>query len=108
MAVKPNEPYVITLVLSQYLVRCNARANFYVQLSLTDNTAFNGALQEHLGKLNQNERDIFKKAYQDISPDDLLTKVEEWDNTHNNAAASEDARSRSLDSYGLLNSLCEA
>jgi hypothetical protein len=42
---------------------------------VSDNVAFDTALQRHLEKLDQTERVAFEKAYQDISIEDLFAKI---------------------------------
>jgi hypothetical protein len=59
-----------------------AWADICVWLSVADNIAFDDALQQHLKKLDPAERDAFKAAYQMISPQDLLSKVKEFDDMH--------------------------
>ena len=60
-----------------------ASTDLYVWLSVTDNAAFSYALQRRLEKLDQAERHALEKAYQDISPEDLLSKVSQFDKAHN-------------------------
>ncbi|KAH0544336.1 hypothetical protein FGG08_001477 [Glutinoglossum americanum] len=44
-------------------------------VSAGDNVAFDYALQQHLQKLDQAERDALERAYQNISPEDLFSKT---------------------------------
>ena len=57
-------------------------------LSVTDNFAFDLALQQHLKKIGQSESNAFMNAYRSITPESLLSKVSEFDNAHNEKSIS--------------------
>jgi hypothetical protein len=57
-----------------------------ISFRVADNAALDLALQQHLQKLDRAERIAFEKAHQNISIEDLLTKVSEFDNAHNRKA----------------------
>ncbi|KAF2807070.1 uncharacterized protein BDZ99DRAFT_90841 [Mytilinidion resinicola] len=48
-----------------------------------ENTAFDVAFQQHLEKLQTEERNTFKNAYDQITPEALLDKVKLFDEAHN-------------------------
>jgi hypothetical protein len=57
-----------------------------IRYSVADNAALEVALQRHLEKLDQAERVAFEKASQDISVEELLANVKEFDNAYNRKA----------------------
>ncbi|KAL9118052.1 MAG: hypothetical protein Q9187_005405 [Circinaria calcarea] len=60
----------------------------FFNTSSTDNVAFDDALQQHLQKLNQSEKDAFNAAYQNIDPEGLFSRVEDFDRIYNAKASS--------------------
>ncbi|KAH0563452.1 hypothetical protein GP486_001989, partial [Trichoglossum hirsutum] len=58
------------------------RPNSLIYLSIADNIAFDLAFQQHVNKLSQSESDAFLDAYRDITPETLLSKVNDFDNAH--------------------------
>ncbi|KAI9860062.1 MAG: hypothetical protein M1813_006410, partial [Trichoglossum hirsutum] len=56
--------------------------------SVTDNIAFDLAFQQHVNKLSQSESDAFLDAYRDITPETLLSKVNDFDDAHHDKSMS--------------------
>lgn len=62
--------------------------------STPNNTAFQKAFQKHVDNLEPIERESFHKAYETVTPEDLLSKVKAYDEKYNDQAVSKNCAGR--------------
>lgn len=70
----------------RFLFYSPASTNIFYVSSSPVNPAFEAALQQHINKLDASERSAFNTSYHDITPEDLLSRVREYDDEHSQEA----------------------